>query len=249
MSPSFSGIPDCIGLPAILSLDTSLRRLIELRDRIPRDLGRPNDCCKASLVGTSGPVFTSTSRQARMAFWPLPLTHTRHRLGVDAQAPPGTSRQRLQAHSRAGRALARPPKGGPRVPRCHLSGQPSEKQGWALCREGKKPQGQRLKNRPIATIRDMLEYFDKDMNLDRKRDSWEPAQTRQWRHCMDNPSAFVTFSRRVLEGVTKDIARKAGKEHGGTGNTSERKGRDGAQKDGLGCLDQGLICCITICIK
>ena len=95
----------------------------------------------------------------------------------------------------------------------------------------------------------MLEYFDKDMKLDKKRYLWEPAQKRQWRHCIDNPSAFVTFIRRVLEGVTKDIARKAGKEHGGTGNTGERKGRDGAQKDGLGCLDQGLICCITICIK
>ena len=37
---------------------------------------------------------------------------------------------------------------------------------------GKKPQEQRLKNRPISTIREMLEYFDKDMKLDRKRDSW-----------------------------------------------------------------------------
>ena len=35
----------------------------------------------------------------------------------------------------------------------------------------------------------------------------------------------------------------------GTGNTAEQRGRDGAQKDGLRCLDQGPICCITICIK
>ena len=34
-------------------------------------------------------------------------------------------------------------------------------------------------------------------------------------------SLAVTFIRRVLEGVTKDIARKAGKEHRGTG-TGER---------------------------
>ena len=180
---------------------------------------------------------------------PLPCTHTRHRLGVDAQAPPVTSRQKRQAHSRAGRALARPPQGGPRVPKCHLAGQPSGNQVWALCREGKKPQAPRLKNRSISTRREILECFDKDMKLDQKCYAWEPAQKRQWRHLMDNPSALVTFIRRVLEGVTKNIARQAGKEHGGTGNTGERKGRNGAKKDGLGYLDQGLICCITICIK
>ena len=97
---------------------------------------------------------------------------------------------------------------------------------------GKKPHGPRLKNRPISTIRETLEYVDKDIKLDRKRDSWEPAQTRQWRHCMDNPSAFVTFIRRVLEGVTKDIARKAGKEHGGTG-TGEQ-GTRASERDGTG---------------
>ena len=138
MSPSFSVLPDFNGVPATLSLDTSLRRLIELRDIIPRDLGSPDGFCKASLVGTSGHVFTITSRQARMASLSLPLTHTRHRLGVEAQAPPVTSRQRPQAHSRAGRALSRPPKGGPRVPKCPLAGQPLENQVWALCREGKK---------------------------------------------------------------------------------------------------------------
>ena len=218
MSPSFSVLPDFIGFPATLSLDTSLRQLIELRYIITRDLGSQDDFCKASMVGTSGHVFTITSRKARMASLPLPCTHTRHRLGVAAQAPPVTSRQRRQAHSRAGRALARPPKGGPRVPKCHLAGQPSENQAWAFCREGKKPQEQRLKNRPISTIRETLEYFDKDMKPDQKCYAWEPAQTRQWRHCIGNPLACVTFIRRVLEGVTKDIARKAGKEHGGTGN-------------------------------
>ena len=73
MSPSFSGIPDVIGLPATLSLDTSLRRLIELRYSITRDLGSPDDFCKASLVGTSGHVFTIMSRKARMASLPLPF--------------------------------------------------------------------------------------------------------------------------------------------------------------------------------
>ena len=53
--------------------------------------------------------------------------------------------------------------------------------------KGKKPQEQRLKNRPISTIRKTLECFDKDVKLDRKRYSWEPAQTRQWRHCIGNP--------------------------------------------------------------
>ena len=33
----------------------------------------------------------------------------------------------------------------------------------------------------------MFEYFDKDMKLDQKRYSWEPAQKRQWRHFIDNP--------------------------------------------------------------
>ena len=47
MSPSLSVIPDCIGFPATLSLDTSLRRPIELRYIIPRDLGSPDDFCKA----------------------------------------------------------------------------------------------------------------------------------------------------------------------------------------------------------
>ena len=73
MSPSLSVLPDCIGLPATVSLDTSLRRLIELRYIITRDLGSPDDFCKASMVGTSGHVFTITSRQARMASWPLPF--------------------------------------------------------------------------------------------------------------------------------------------------------------------------------
>ena len=106
-------------------------------------------------------------------------------------------------------------------------------------------------NRDLSTLRDFFEYFDKDMKFDQKRYLWEPAQKRQWRHFIDNPSAFVTFICRVLEGVTKDIVRKAGKEHGGTGtgNRGERKGRDGSKKDGLGCLDQGRIYCITICIK
>ena len=45
---------------------------------------------------------------------------------------------------------------------------------------GKKPQEPRLKNRLIPTRREMLEYFDKDMNLTRKRTSWEPTQKRQW---------------------------------------------------------------------
>ena len=73
MSPSLSVIPDCIGFPATLSLDTSLRRPIELRYIIPRDLGSPDDFCKASMVGTSGHVFTITSRQVRMASLPLPF--------------------------------------------------------------------------------------------------------------------------------------------------------------------------------
>ena len=73
MSPSFSVIPDFIGFPATLSLDTSLRQLIELRYIITRDLGRPDDFCKASMVGTSGHVFTITSREARMASLPLPF--------------------------------------------------------------------------------------------------------------------------------------------------------------------------------
>ena len=73
MSPAFSVISDFIGFSATLSLDTSLRRLIELRYSITRDLGSPDDCCKASMVCTSGHVFTITSRQARMASWPLPF--------------------------------------------------------------------------------------------------------------------------------------------------------------------------------
>ena len=49
---------------------------------------------------------------------------------------------------------------------------------------------------------------------------------------MDNPSAFVTFIRRVLEGVTKDIARQAGKEHGGPG-TGEQ-GTRASEREGTG---------------
>ena len=65
MAPSFSGIPDFIGLPATLSLDTELRRLIELRYSITRDLGSPDDFCKAAHPATS-----SRSRPVRRGWRP-----------------------------------------------------------------------------------------------------------------------------------------------------------------------------------
>ena len=73
----------------------------------------------------------------------------------------------------------------------------------------------------------MLEYFDKDMKPDQKYYAWELAQTRQWRHFMDNPSACITFIRCVLEGVTKDIARQAAR-------NTEEQGTRASEREGTG---------------
>ena len=80
----------------------------------------------------------------------------------------------------------------------------------------KNAQQRRLKNRPISTIRDILEYFDKDMKIDQKRYTWEPAQKRQWRHFIDDPSVFVVFIRRVLKEEVEKINHESRAKPGGT---------------------------------
>ena len=77
-------------------------------------------------------------------------------------------------------------------------------------------QQQRPQDRPIATIRDMLEYFDKDVKLHQKRYSWDPAQKQQWRHFIDNPSVFVKCIHRVLDEETEKFNQEDRVKRGGT---------------------------------
>ena len=48
-------------------------------------------------------------------------------------------------------------------------------------------------DRKLSTLRDWLAYMDEDMELWRKRYSWEVASDRQWRHYVDNLDAFLVF--------------------------------------------------------
>lgn len=58
-------------------------------------------------------------------------------------------------------------------------------------------------NRPIDTLQNMFKYFDEDVKLSEKRYSWDPAQKRQWRHFIKNPSSFVRFIHRVVAEETE----------------------------------------------
>lgn len=63
----------------------------------------------------------------------------------------------------------------------------------------------RPRNRPIATLQDMLKYFDEDMKLSEKRYTWEPKQKQQWRLFIDNPSIFVKWIHRIRNEQTEQF--------------------------------------------
>ena len=69
------------------------------------------------------------------------------------------------------------------------------------------PEGPR--NRKLDTLRDCLAYMDEDMELWRKRYSWEMASERQWRHYVDNLDAFLVFLD-ATESFATEMARQRG---------------------------------------
>ena len=105
----------------------------------------------------------------------------------------------------------------------------------------------------FSSLNNFFEYLDQDIKRSVKRYSSELVEQHQWRHDLSDLPLFMELIKHVLGNIERYIAPPDGAEHGGTGtgtgNTGEQRGRDGAKKDGLGCLDQSLICCITICIK
>lgn len=69
------------------------------------------------------------------------------------------------------------------------------------------PEGPR--DRKLDTLRDCLAYLDEDMELWRKRYSWEMASERQWRHYVDNLDAFLVFLDGT-ESFATELARQKG---------------------------------------
>ncbi len=72
------------------------------------------------------------------------------------------------------------------------------------------------KNRPVATLQDMLQYFDIDVKLHKKRYAWEPAQRQQWRHFVEDTSVFVAFINKVLDDETEKFNQEDRMKRGGT---------------------------------
>ena len=64
-------------------------------------------------------------------------------------------------------------------------------------------------DRELATLRDVFAYMDEDVELWRKRYSWEHASATQWRHYLDDLSAFFAFLDRT-ETLTTQMARERG---------------------------------------
>ena len=48
-------------------------------------------------------------------------------------------------------------------------------------------------DRELVTLTDFFVYMDEDVELWRKRYSWEQAAGRQWQHCLDDLRAFFAF--------------------------------------------------------
>ena len=65
------------------------------------------------------------------------------------------------------------------------------------------------RDRKLNTLRDCLVYMDEDMELWRKRYSWEMASEKQWRHYMDNLDAFLVFLD-TTETFATEMARQRG---------------------------------------
>ena len=62
-------------------------------------------------------------------------------------------------------------------------------------------------DRKLDTLRDLLAYLDEDMELWRKRYSWEVASEEQWRHYVDNLNAFLRFLD-ATEAFATELARQ-----------------------------------------
>lgn len=56
-------------------------------------------------------------------------------------------------------------------------------------------------NRDISSLRELLEYFDKDVILWQKRYSWELVGEKRWRHYLNDISVFVELINRVMRDI------------------------------------------------
>ena len=64
-------------------------------------------------------------------------------------------------------------------------------------------------DRELITLRDLFAYMDEDVELWRKRYSWEHAANRQWQHYLDDLSAFFAFLDKT-EVLATQMARERG---------------------------------------
>ena len=64
-------------------------------------------------------------------------------------------------------------------------------------------------NRELITLKDFFSYMDEDVELWRKRYSWEHAADRQWQHYLDDLSALFAFLDKTEELATR-MARERG---------------------------------------
>ncbi len=64
-------------------------------------------------------------------------------------------------------------------------------------------------NRQLRSLADFLAYMDEDVELWRKRYGWERAADGQWRHYIDDLSAFFAFLD-ATEGFATEMARRRG---------------------------------------
>ena len=64
-------------------------------------------------------------------------------------------------------------------------------------------------DRPLQSLKDVFAYMDEDVELWRKRYSWEQAADNQWQHYIDDLSAFFAFLD-TTESVAMEMARQRG---------------------------------------
>ena len=71
--------------------------------------------------------------------------------------------------------------------------------------------------RELSSLRQLFEYFDRDVRLWQKRYSFELVQQQQWHHYLSDLTLFITLMDRVMEDVGQYVAPEDGTESGGTG--------------------------------
>ena len=64
-------------------------------------------------------------------------------------------------------------------------------------------------DRALVTLTDLFAYMDEDVELWRKRYSWEQSANREWQHYLDDLSAFFSFLDKT-EALATQMARERG---------------------------------------